>query len=59
MVAKQITIIGGGIVGLTTVIALEKIGVKIFIFEASPSIIAIGADLVLEPMRLCISIVWA
>jgi 2-polyprenyl-6-methoxyphenol hydroxylase-like FAD-dependent oxidoreductase len=42
---KQITIIGGGIAGLTAAIALEKIGVKTVIFEALPSVKAIGAGL--------------
>jgi 2-polyprenyl-6-methoxyphenol hydroxylase-like FAD-dependent oxidoreductase len=43
----KITIIGGGIAGLTTAIALNKIGLQVQIFEAAPSIKAIGAGLVL------------
>jgi 2-polyprenyl-6-methoxyphenol hydroxylase-like FAD-dependent oxidoreductase len=42
---KEITIIGGGIAGLTTAIALNKIGIKTLIFEAAPNIEAIGAGL--------------
>jgi 2-polyprenyl-6-methoxyphenol hydroxylase-like FAD-dependent oxidoreductase len=43
----KITIIGGGIAGLTTAIALNKKGIEVEIFEAAPSIKAIGAGLVL------------
>ena len=43
----KITIIGGGIAGLTTAIALNKIGIEATIFEASPEIKALGAGLVL------------
>ncbi len=44
---KQITIIGGGIAGLTAAIALNKAGIKTSIFEAAPSIKAVGAGLAL------------
>ncbi len=42
---KKVTIIGGGIAGLTTAIALEKIGIKTTIFEAAPEIKAVGAGI--------------
>lgn len=42
-----ISILGGGIAGLTTAIALNKIGIEATVFEATPSIKAIGAGLVL------------
>ncbi len=42
---KQATIIGGGIAGLTTAIALNKIGIKSVLFEAAPDIKAVGAGL--------------
>ena len=41
------SIIGAGIAGLTTAIALEKIGIKSTIFESTPTIKAVGAGLVL------------
>lgn len=44
---KRFTIIGGGIAGLTTAIALNKAGIETLIFEAAPEIKAIGAGLVL------------
>ena len=43
----KITIIGGGIAGLTTALALNKIGIKPTIFEKAQTIKAIGAGLVL------------
>ena len=43
----KITIIGGGIAGLTTAIALNKMGIEADIFEAAPTIKAIGAGLIL------------
>jgi 2-polyprenyl-6-methoxyphenol hydroxylase-like FAD-dependent oxidoreductase len=42
---RQITIIGGGIAGLTTAIALNKTGIKTIVFEAASDIKAIGAGL--------------
>jgi 2-polyprenyl-6-methoxyphenol hydroxylase-like FAD-dependent oxidoreductase len=42
---KNITIIGGGIAGLTTAIALKKIGIETTIFEAAPEIKPVGAGL--------------
>ncbi|MGV3503462.1 MAG: FAD-dependent monooxygenase [Adhaeribacter sp.] len=44
---KKITILGGGIAGLTTTIALNKIGLRARVFEAAPEIKAVGAGLVL------------
>ncbi|GAB3922294.1 FAD-dependent monooxygenase [Larkinella terrae] len=44
---NRFTIIGGGISGLTTAIALRKIGIKATLFEASPSIKPLGAGLAL------------
>lgn len=41
------TIVGGGIAGLTTTIALYNIGVNPIIFEAAPEIKAIGAGIAL------------
>lgn len=42
---NAITILGGGIAGLTTSIALKKIGINTVIFEASAKIAAVGAGL--------------
>jgi 2-polyprenyl-6-methoxyphenol hydroxylase-like FAD-dependent oxidoreductase len=44
---KRITIAGAGIAGLTTAITLNKIGIQTTIYEAAPSIRAVGAGLVL------------
>lgn len=41
------TIIGGGIAGLTTAIALKKIGIDAQVFESAPAIKPVGAGLVL------------
>ena len=41
------TIIGGGIAGLTTAIALQQIGAEVEIFESAPVIRGVGAGLVL------------
>ena len=43
----SIAIIGGGIAGLTTAIALQKIGFQPVVFEAAPQIKALGAGLLL------------
>ncbi|HEY1024444.1 MAG TPA: FAD-dependent monooxygenase [Sphingobacteriaceae bacterium] len=42
------TIVGGGIAGLTTAIALNKIGIQTEIFEAAPEIKPVGAGLALS-----------
>ncbi len=44
---KNITIVGGGIAGLTTAIALNKAGFSTTIFEAAPEVKAVGAGLAL------------
>ena len=44
---KNFTIIGGGIAGLTTAIALNKIGIEATVFEAAPALHPIGAGLAL------------
>ncbi|WP_295129196.1 FAD-dependent monooxygenase [uncultured Chitinophaga sp.] len=45
----KITILGGGIAGLTTAIALQKAGFNTEVFEAAPEIKAVGAGLGLAP----------
>ena len=42
---KSITILGGGIAGLTTAIALRRIGIASTVFEAAPEIRPVGAGL--------------
>lgn len=44
---KNFTIIGGGIAGLTTAIALRKIGIEARVFEAAPILHPLGAGLAL------------
>jgi 2-polyprenyl-6-methoxyphenol hydroxylase-like FAD-dependent oxidoreductase len=43
----KLVILGGGIAGLTAAIALKRIGVQAFVYEAAPQIRAVGAGLVL------------
>jgi 2-polyprenyl-6-methoxyphenol hydroxylase-like FAD-dependent oxidoreductase len=43
----SIIILGGGIAGLTTAIALKNIGLRPVVYEAAPEIKAVGAGLVL------------
>ena len=43
----HIAIVGGGIAGLTTAIALRKLGLRPTLFESAPQIKALGAGLVL------------
>ena len=45
--SKNFTIIGGGIAGLTTTIALSKIGIEATVFEAAPALHSLGAGLAL------------
>ncbi len=45
MTNNDITIIGGGIAGLTTAIALKKIGIATQIFEANDQMLPVGAGL--------------
>ncbi|MBC6493002.1 FAD-dependent monooxygenase [Flavihumibacter stibioxidans] len=47
MKQTEFTIIGGGIAGLTTAIALQQTGIKAAVFEAAPVIRPVGAGLVL------------
>jgi 2-polyprenyl-6-methoxyphenol hydroxylase-like FAD-dependent oxidoreductase len=42
---QTVTITGGGIAGLTTAIALKRIGITAHVFEASPQILPVGAGL--------------
>lgn len=42
---REITIIGGGIAGLTTALALQRLGIKTVIFESSAQIKGAGAGL--------------
>lgn len=44
---NEITILGGGIAGLTTAIALNRVGIKPIVFEAAPEIRALGAGIAL------------
>ncbi|MGV3639346.1 MAG: FAD-dependent monooxygenase [Adhaeribacter sp.] len=44
---QKIIILGGGIAGLTTAIALNRIGIRTRVYEAAPEIKAVGAGLVL------------
>lgn len=50
--SASFTIIGGGIAGLTTAIALQRAGIESTIFEAAPAIHAIGAGLALSANAL-------
>lgn len=43
----KFTIVGGGIAGLTTAIALNKAGIDAHVFEAAPEIKAVGAGIAL------------
>ncbi len=45
MQTKTITILGGGIAGLSTAIALQNAGIETLVFEAAPEIKAVGAGL--------------
>ena len=49
---KTVTIIGGGIAGLTTAIALQKIGINAHVYEASEQIRPVGAGLGIGPNAL-------
>lgn len=48
----MITIIGGGIGGLTTALALEKIGLEYQVFERAPELKPVGAGIWLAPNAL-------
>lgn len=45
--STSFTILGGGIVGLTTALALQKMGIGATVFEAAPAIKPLGAGLAL------------
>jgi 2-polyprenyl-6-methoxyphenol hydroxylase-like FAD-dependent oxidoreductase len=47
MSSKHFTIIGGGIAGLSTAIALQQKGFQVSVFESAPEIKPLGAGLVL------------
>lgn len=47
MMQTTISIVGGGIAGLTTAIALQNMGIRVKVFEAAPEIKAVGAGLTL------------
>jgi 2-polyprenyl-6-methoxyphenol hydroxylase-like FAD-dependent oxidoreductase len=47
-----ITIIGGGIGGLTTALALEKVGLDYQVFERAPALKPVGAGIWLAPNAL-------
>lgn len=45
----DITITGGGITGLTTALALNKLGFPCRVFESTPEINAVGAGIWMQP----------
>ena len=47
MHSKSFTILGAGICGLSTAIALKKIGIRASVFEAAPAFKPVGAGLLL------------
>lgn len=49
---KQIAIIGGGITGLTTAIALNKLGISNAVYEQAAQLSAVGAGIWLQPNAL-------
>ncbi|SDK30643.1 2-polyprenyl-6-methoxyphenol hydroxylase [Catalinimonas alkaloidigena] len=49
---KNISIVGGGIAGLTTAIALEKIGLRPHLFDATTELHPVGAGLALSSNAL-------
>ncbi len=50
----KICIIGGGIAGLTTAIALAQRGASVRVFEQAPEIKEVGAGLQISPNGLCV-----
>ncbi len=49
---KNITIIGGGITGLATAIALNKLGISCQVFEKAPVLSEVGAGIWMQPNAL-------
>jgi 2-polyprenyl-6-methoxyphenol hydroxylase-like FAD-dependent oxidoreductase len=49
MKTTDFTIIGGGIAGLSTAIALQQKGFSVELFESAPEIRAVGAGISLAP----------
>ena len=45
MEERSITILGGGIAGLTTAIALQRVGVRSHVYEGAAELMAVGAGL--------------
>ncbi|KYP13643.1 FAD-dependent monooxygenase [Flavihumibacter sp. CACIAM 22H1] len=43
----QVAIIGAGIGGLTTALALQKAGIEVIVYEAAPAIKSVGAGIIL------------
>lgn len=52
MEKQHITIIGGGIAGLTTAIALKRIGRSVTVFESAPTLRPVGSGISLGPNAL-------
>lgn len=52
--AKRAVIVGGGIGGLTTAIALQQRGVEAHVYEAAPEIHAVGAGIWVAPNALTV-----
>lgn len=52
MEVNQVVIIGGGIGGLTTALAFEKLGIEYKLFEKAKNIEAVGAGIWLSPNAL-------
>ena len=45
----KITIVGGGITGLTTALALQKLGIQCEVYERAPQLTEVGAGIWLQP----------
>lgn len=50
----RIAIIGGGIGGLTTALALQQSGLEFAVFEQAPELLDIGAAIAIWPNAMCI-----
>ena len=51
---KNIGIIGGGIGGVATAVALYKLGIKATIYERAPQLTEVGAGMMLWPNATCV-----